>query len=122
MRPLVIVFMAEVIKGPLLASRSCFGRIGCLGFEFAVHAFMAAVLFGVAGLDAFGLDAELYPTEAQPRETAEARRGKGRPVVATHDLGEAVVAKDALQEGLHAVEANVGEALATEHVATVVVA
>src|SRR5439155_1344790 len=57
-RPLVVVLRAEAVKAALLAATRVGRRPGRLGLQGAVHAFMGAVLFRMARLDALLGDPE----------------------------------------------------------------
>lgn len=50
MRPLLIEFLAEIVKSLLLLHQIATSRPGSLGFEGPVHALVLAILLGVSRL------------------------------------------------------------------------
>ena len=64
-----------------------------------MHALVAPVLFRVAWLDAFRLDAELYPPDGEGRKSACRHRGEGRTVVRADGKRQTVFTKYCLEDG-----------------------
>ena len=65
MRPFVIELADEGIEAFLLLQAIGARRPGCFLLESEVHAFMAAILLRMAGLDAFDGDAEPEPPDRE---------------------------------------------------------
>ena len=61
MRAFVVEDLAEAVEAALLGAQAAGGGPGGLGLEGAVHAFVTAVLLGLAGLDELGEDAKADP-------------------------------------------------------------
>ena len=118
MRPLIVVAVDEVVEFRLLLQEVVAGRLGGLQLQGQMHAFMAAILLRVAGLDAFDLDAEPEPPHrhlAQPEERIGACEGNA--VVRADGLGETELLEDGLEhrEGIGFLGG--GERLAGEEIA-----
>ena len=80
---------------------------------------MAPVLLGVAGLDAFEVDAEAQPPDRQAAQAEEGvRAGEGDAVVGADGAGQAELLESVLEDGERRVLAGAGERLAGEQVAT----
>ncbi len=118
MGPLVIELAAEVVEAALLGPEVSFRRPGGTRFESSVHAFVAAVLLGLAGLDEFGEDAEADPPDRERGEAAERVGGEGGTVVGADTLRQAVLAEEALEDGPGAFDRWGGEPVTTEEEAT----
>jgi len=58
MRALLVVAVDEVIKARLLLQNVRGGRLRCLLFQGEMHALVAAVLLGMARLDALDVNAQ----------------------------------------------------------------
>ncbi len=57
----VIEFLPEVVETALLSRHASSGRTSCLLLQGFMHAFVAAVLLGLAGLDELGEDSQPNP-------------------------------------------------------------
>lgn len=112
----VVVVRAEGVESALLAGRVGLDGVKGVLVEGAVEAFEATVLFGVAGLDAFGDDAELEEPDGETGEAAEAVGCEGRAVVGTDDARESALAEDAFEDGANLEECRVEQGLAGEQV------
>ena len=88
MRALVVEVVHEGVEPRLLLQEVLGGGSGRLLLQRQVHAFMAAVLLRMAGLDALDGDAQAQPPH---RELAEAEEGvglaKGTPLSVRIALG-----------------------------------
>jgi len=116
--PFVIELVAEGIEAALLSPEVSFRWSGGARFERAVHAFVAAVVLRLAGLDELGEDAEADPPDREGGEAAEGVGGEGGTVVGADALRQAVLAKEALEDGSGAFDSRNGESLAAEEEAT----
>ncbi len=72
------------------------GWLAAFGFERAVHALVATVVFGVAGAGVLDFDPEAEPPDAQAAEASRGHAGEGAAVVDPDGFGQAV----GLEEGL----------------------
>ncbi len=71
----------KVIKAFLLLQEVEPGGLGRVLFQGQVHAFVTAVLLGMAGVDALDLDAEAQPPSREPGEAEQGIEcGKGGPL------------------------------------------
>jgi len=118
---LEVVLPAEVIELPLLPSTVGCWRAGGLRLHGPVHSFMRSVLLRAAGGDALVNDAELDPPDVELAETVNAGRGKGYAVVATDGVGQATLAKQALEGGAGPNGLHVGQAIAAQKITAEVV-
>src|SRR5262249_20815115 len=84
-----------------------------------MHAFMAAVLLRVTGLDALDLDAEPEPPDRELGEVEEGiRTGEGDAIVGADGLGQAEFLENGLKYGESVGFLSRGECLASEQVST----
>ena len=90
MRTLIVKAFNEIIELGLLLQEVLAGRLGGLELERQMHAFVAAVLLRVAGLDALDLDAKAEPPNRELGEVEEGiRTGKRNTIIGTDGLGQA---------------------------------
>ena len=61
MRAFVVEDLAEAVEAALLSAQAAGGGAGGLGLEGPVHAFVTAVLLGLAGLNEFGENTQSDP-------------------------------------------------------------
>ncbi|MDB4990045.1 MAG: hypothetical protein JWN04_5223 [Myxococcaceae bacterium] len=66
-----------------------------------MHPLVASVLLGMAGLNAFVLDAELHPPHRMTRQTSSTTTGEGRSVVGANPVWKSVLTIRRLEYGLH---------------------
>src|SRR5687768_11030800 len=118
MRALLVEALDERIEAGLLLQEVASGRLGGLLLEGEVHAFMAAILLRMAGLDALDRNPQAQPPH---RELAEAEDGVGagerHAVVGTDGPRQAELLENPLEhaEGVDLLVG--GEGLAAEQVA-----
>jgi len=74
MRPFVIEFIHEIVEAGLLRQAVSASRLRCFFFQGEMPALMAAILLGVAWLDAFNGDAKPQPKDGEPGQIIEAIR------------------------------------------------
>lgn len=84
-RPFMVVYPDKVVEARLLLQGVEGGGPGGFFLEGQVHTFMAAVLLGLSGLDAFDADAKAQPPD---RQGTEAEQGVGG------GEGDAVISAD----------------------------
>src|SRR2546423_15170660 len=71
-----------------------------LAFEFAMHAFMLAVLLGTGRRNALMDDAELHPPDIEGREAMNPGRGERGAIVSPDRLGQADLPEERAEHGL----------------------
>jgi hypothetical protein len=103
MRPLVVVLPSEEIEGPLLGGQRGARWPNGVGLEGLVHPLVGPVLLRVAREDALVLNPEAHPPHIQLRETVNAGRGERDAIVGADRAREAVLAKEPIEDGAHAV-------------------
>ena len=84
----LVEISAKSIEATLLSDTVSSGRDRRLCLEVPVHAFVAAVLVWGCGLNEIGQNAELYPPDGEPGETAKGDGGEGSAVVGTDPIRE----------------------------------
>ena len=87
MGPDVVEGAAEVVEMALLSAEVGLRRASGFALESSVHAFVAAVLLRLSGLDGLRTDTETDPPGAEPCESSEADGSEGRAVVGADDGG-----------------------------------
>ncbi len=120
-RTLVIELITEGIELALLCGQAARGRPGGFGFEGTVHALMASVLLGLAGLDELREDAKTNPPCRERRETGERVGGEGNAVVSADPDGEAEFLEEAGEDRFSAKNSRGMECLAAEQETTVAI-
>ena|SRR5216684_7516869 len=115
---LIVVAVDEVIELGLLLQEVAAGRLGGLQLQGQMHAFVAAVLLRVAGLDALDLDTESEPPDRELAEAVE-RVGacEGNAVVGADGLRQAERLENCLEHGESIGFLGGGERLAGEKIA-----
>src|SRR6266849_1973006 len=117
MRPFVIELVTEVIEALLLMGQGGGRRIRGFGLERLVHPLMAAVLLGLARLDALRPDAQLDPPDPEPAKPARTERGEGGAIIGADRARQAVLAKHPLQLRAAAVIVRMRQDLRAQQVA-----
>src|SRR5579859_2223609 len=74
------------IKASLLLKEVGGRGLGGFFLQREVHAFMTAVLVGLAGLDAFDANAEAEPPDGQPAQVKEGVGGRERDAIIASDV------------------------------------
>jgi hypothetical protein len=98
--PTAVVPLDEGVEPGLLLKHVGGGGLGGFRLQGEMHAFVAAVLVGMTGLDALGVDAEAQPPDGECAEAIDGvGRGKGHAVVGANGLREAKVLERALEDG-----------------------
>src|SRR5213594_4751668 len=120
-RPLVVVLRAEALKAALLAAARAGGRPGRLGLQRAVHAFVGAVLFRMARLDALLGDPEADPPDVHRAQPMDARGAEGGPVVGADGAGQADVAEESVEHEPAVLRADRRQGVTGEQIAAVLV-
>jgi hypothetical protein len=97
-RALIVEDLHELVEARLLLKKIAGGRLGSLFLQREMHAFMAAVLLRMAGLDPFDADAQAQPPH---RELAQIKQGvsgsEGHTVIAADVGGQATLLKKPLK-------------------------
>ena len=90
-------------------------------FERAMHALVATILLGMAGLDSFRNDAETKPAYLEMRQSAKRFRREGKAVIGPNPIGEAELAEGALELLLDGGKSRFSEAFALDEITRVAV-
>ena len=100
MRAHFVELFAEPIEASLLTAQG--GGRWPSGFllERSVHALVSTVLFGVTGLDEFGIDPEADPPDREAAQSSNGRRGEGHPLSERMILGSPYSSKRPRNTGL----------------------
>jgi hypothetical protein len=97
MRALRVIDREETIASFLLSLRSgCWWFHGLL-LQGAMQPLMSAILFRVTRLDALRHNSQLDPPRRKRRQSPDACRGEGRPIVSTNSQRQPVLSEDALE-------------------------
>ena len=97
-RTLLVEDLDKFVKAGLLLKEIRDHRLGGFFSLSEVHAFVATVLLGMAGLDALEADAEEQPPEGQVAQVEQSVRGsEGHAVVAADIGGQAALLKKPLK-------------------------
>jgi hypothetical protein len=116
--PLGVEFLDEGVEAGLLLEAVHAGRSGGLPLQREVHAFVTAVLLGMAGLDAFDGDAEPEPPDGEFGEVEESvGAGEGDAIVGPDGSWEAAFLEELLEGGDGEVLAGRFEGFAEQEVA-----
>ena len=100
MRPFGIELVHEVVEAGLLLQAVHAWRAGGFLLQGQMHAFMAAVLLRLAGLDALDGDAEAQPPDRELGEVEQGiGAGEGDAVVGADGQRQAALAEQALEGG-----------------------
>ncbi len=92
MRPFIVELLDERVEAGLLLQAVHAGRTGRLLLQGQVHALVAAVLLGMAGLDALDLDAPAQPPDGELGEAEEAvGAGEENAIIGADGAGEAAL-------------------------------
>src|SRR5215469_10252111 len=100
-RPLIVIDRPEGVEPLLLARQTGGWRCRRLLLERAVHPLVPPVLLRLARHDPLGPDAQFDPPHRQPRQSADAGRGKGRTVIRTDRQRQAVLLERRLKDRPH---------------------
>src|SRR5437867_7528755 len=98
MRPLFVVLHLEPIERALLGTEARARWPSGLGFQSAMHALVASILFGPARQDALGTDPEPDPPDRQAREPTRRERRERWPVVGADRSRQPVLAERRLED------------------------
>src|SRR5262249_1915899 len=99
-RPAAVVPLEEGVEPGLLLEHVGGGGLGGFGLQGEMHAFVAAVPVGMAGLDARGLESGAQASDGGFSWAVEGvGRGKGHAVVGANDLRETKFFEGALEDG-----------------------
>ncbi len=100
MWPFGVEFLDERVEPSLLLEAVHAGWAGGLALERQVHALVAAVLLGVAGLDALDGDAEAEPPDGQLGQVEQGiRTGERHPVIGADGAWQATLGEETLEGG-----------------------
>ena len=122
MGSLVVVNPDEGIEALLLLQKVKRGGLGRLLLERQMHALMAAVLLGMAWLDALQADAQSQPPDREPSEAEERIAGGERyAIVGAYRAGQPELSECALENGKRNVGLGGFYAFAADQVAAAVV-
>jgi hypothetical protein len=114
-----VVEAAEAVEALLLSSQVGGRWHGGSLAQGTVHAFVPAVLIGLAGLDELGADAELDPADGELREAADGSGCERRPVVGPDPVGQAERSEQVLEAGGGGFEIEAGQGAAVQEIAGV---
>jgi hypothetical protein len=92
-----------------------------LPLERLVHALVGAVLLRVGGQNPLVLDAESQPPDVQLREAVNAGGGEGHAVIGANRAGQAILAKESIEDGAYAPSSGGEPAVARQEIAGVLV-
>lgn len=115
MRPLVVVALPKRIEPALLGAQARRGWTRGLALEFAVHAFVRAVLLGTGRREALMHDPELHPPDVQPGEAIDARGRETASHSGADGFRQAHRAKQRAKDGLRVVGGHRAQPVAREH-------
>ena len=100
MWPFQIELVEEVVEAGLLLQGVHAWGPGCFLLQGEMHALVAAVLLGMAWLDAFDVDAEAEPPNRKLGEVEEGiGTGEGDAIVGANGLRQAAIGEKALEGG-----------------------
>src|SRR5436190_5617334 len=101
MGALLVVFVSELFKAPLLrGQRTC--RWSCrVFFQRAMEALMTPILLRLSGLNALQLDAQAQPPHTQFAQASQRSGSKGRSVVRADGPRHPILPERADHDGLH---------------------
>src|ERR1700684_3121177 len=91
MGSLLVIDRPGTVEGLLLRSPMSCRRVGRLGLQRAMHAFMAAVLFGMTGGNPLRNDAQLHPVERQGRKSGNGSGSKGWSIVGANSPRQTIL-------------------------------
>src|ERR1700674_4036339 len=122
MRSLFVVLPAEAVEGALLRAERTSRRLGGRRLERAVHPFLTAVLLGLARLDALRPYPELEEPPRELAQSTERNTGERDTIVSADRVRQSILTEHRLEAGAGAAALRPIQTLATEQIATVVVA
>ncbi len=98
MRPFLVELLREIVEPGLLLETVHARRPGGLLLEREMHPLVAAVLLGMAGLDAFDGDSQSEPPDGKLREVEQAIGvGEGDAIVGADRRGQAALLEEVLE-------------------------
>ena len=114
-RTLVVEDFDEVVEACLLLQEVGRGRLGGFFLEGEMHAFMAAVLLVMSGLNAFHPDPQAKPPDGELAQVEQGMGGSEGHAVIAADVGrQAAFLKKPLKYGESIVFASGGKSLASQ--------
>src|SRR5208283_6179544 len=100
MRTLVVEDFDELIEAGLLLQEVASGGLGGFFFQGEVHALMATVLLGLAGLDPFNANTQAEPPDRQLAQMKQGVGGReGHAIIAADVGGQATLLEKSLKHG-----------------------
>jgi len=116
-RALEIEDFHELIEAGLLLEEVVSGRLGGFFLQGEMHAFVAAILLRMAGLDTFNANAQAEPPD---RELAQVKQGmsgsKRNAVIAADVSGQSTLPEKPFKHGKSIVFAGRGESFAAQKI------
>jgi hypothetical protein len=121
-RALVIEDFHELIEAGLLLEEVAGGRLGGFFLQGEMHAFVAAILLRMAGLDAFNANAQAEPPDGELAQVKQGMSGSKRNTVIAADVGgQSTVVEKPLKHGKSIVFAGRGESFAAQQISAGVI-
>jgi hypothetical protein len=114
-RALAIENFHEVIEAGLLLQEVGGRRFRGFFLQGEMHAFMASILLGMAGLDAFDADAQAQPPDGELTQVEQSmRRGEGHAIIAANVGRQAALLKQPFKRGKRVLFAGGGQSFAAQ--------
>jgi len=118
MGALFVVLELEAIERTLLSTEARARRLGGLGLQGAVHAFMPSVLIRPTRQDTLGSDPQPDPPDRESREPPGRERRERRAVVGPDRARQAMLAEHGLEDALGAAVQRTSQGSTAQQVAT----
>jgi hypothetical protein len=121
-RALLVEDLDEVVEAGLLLQEVAGRRLGGFFLQGEMHAFMTAILLGMAGLNAFDANAQAQPPDGEFAQVEQSVGGcEGHAIIAADVSGQAAFLEKPLKCGEGEVFTGGGESFAAQQVTTGVI-
>ncbi len=118
MRAFVVKLGPEPIEPALLRAQAPGRGARGFGFERAMHAFMPAILLGLARLDELGQNAQAHPPGGELPEARQGVSGERHAIIGADARGEPELAEQPGEDRFRVVDGGGGQGLTAEQIAT----